>query len=47
MKSIALAFAMFSRLPMPGMELKEENMRYVMAAFPLVGIAVVLFPLKI
>lgn len=40
MKSIALAFAMFSRLPMPGMELKEENMRYVMAAFPLVGIAV-------
>ena len=39
MKSICLAFAMFSRIPMPRMEWDEKNMRYTMAAFPLVGVA--------
>ncbi len=40
MKTILLAFALFSRIPLPNMELKEENMRFLMAAFPLVGVAV-------
>lgn len=40
MKSILLAFAMFSRIPVPEMEWKEENMRCLMAAFPLVGVVI-------
>lgn len=38
MKSILLAFAMFTRLPMPYLQWDEKNMRYIMAAFPLVGV---------
>ncbi len=37
-KSIVLAFSMFSALPMPQVEWNEKNMRYMMAAFPLVGV---------
>lgn len=40
MRSIILAFAMFSRIPMPRVEWREDAMRHVMAAFPLVGAAV-------
>lgn len=40
MKSVFLAFAMFSRIPMPRVAWDEKNMRYMMAAFPLVGVAV-------
>lgn len=39
MNSILLAFAMFTRLPMPKLDWNEKNMRYIMAAFPLVGVA--------
>ena len=35
--SIIIAFAMYSKVPMPKVEWKKENMRYVMCAFPLVG----------
>lgn len=35
-----MAFCMFSRIPMPRIEWKQENMRYLLAAFPLVGAAV-------
>ena len=35
--SIIIAFAMYSKVPMPRVEWKKENMRYVMCAFPLVG----------
>ncbi|MCC8179616.1 MAG: adenosylcobinamide-GDP ribazoletransferase [Planctomycetes bacterium] len=38
--SIIIAFAMFSRLPMPTLAWNGKNMRYVMAAFPLIGVAV-------
>lgn len=37
LRSVALAFAMFSRLPVPRVDWKPENMRYMMAGFPLVG----------
>jgi len=39
-RSIVTAFCMFSRIPMPQIEWKDENMRYMLAAFPLVGLAV-------
>lgn len=35
--SLIIAFAMYSKLPMPRVEWTKENMRYVMCFFPLVG----------
>lgn len=35
-----MAFCMFSRIPMPRIEWRQENMRYMLAAFPLVGAVV-------
>ena len=37
LRSIVMAFCMFSRIPMPTVEWKNENMRYMLCAFPLVG----------
>ena len=37
LKAIAVAFAQYSRIPMPRFEWKEEDMRYSISAFPLVG----------
>lgn len=37
LRAIAVAFAQYSRIPMPCFEWKEEDMRYSIAAFPLVG----------
>ncbi|TCL42295.1 adenosylcobinamide-GDP ribazoletransferase [Harryflintia acetispora] len=37
-ETIAVAFSMYSALPMPHVEWKERNLRYVMCAFPLVGV---------
>ena len=36
-KGMMIAFAMYSKIPMPSIEWKKENMRYVMCWFPLVG----------
>jgi len=36
--SIVSAFLMYSRIPMPKVEWKEENRRYSLAFFPLIGI---------
>lgn len=36
-KSLACAFLMYSRIPMPQVEWKEENRRYSLAMFPFVG----------
>ncbi len=36
-RSIVIAFSMFSRIPMPKMEWEAKNMRYALAAFPLIG----------
>lgn len=38
MRSILFAFAMFTRLPMPRLEWTGKNMRFIMAAFPAVGV---------
>lgn len=37
METIIIAFSMFSALPVPGIEWNEKNMRFMLAAFPLVG----------
>lgn len=39
-ETIAVAFSMFSALPMPQVEWSPKNMRYALCAFPLVGAAV-------
>ncbi len=35
--SFKIAFAMYSKIPMPGADWDRENMRYMMCFFPLVG----------
>ncbi len=37
LRAIAVAFAQYSRIPVPRFEWKEDDMRYSIAAFPLVG----------
>lgn len=37
LRSLASAFLMYSRIPMPQVEWKEENRRYSLCFFPLVG----------
>lgn len=38
LETIAVAFAMFSAIPVPHFAWNERNMRYTMCAFPLVGV---------
>ena len=38
--SLVIAFATYSRIPMPPVEWSEENRRYALCFFPLVGLAV-------
>ena len=35
--SLVVAFSMYSKIPMPNVELTEENMKYPLCFFPLVG----------
>ncbi len=37
-ETIAVAFSMFTALPLPQIEWNEKNMRFCMAAFPLTGV---------
>lgn len=37
LKTIAAAFAMFSRIPMPAFPWEKDTLRYLLCAFPLVG----------
>ena len=39
-KSALLAFSMFSRIPVPRVSWNEKNMRYMLCAFPLVGVVI-------
>lgn len=46
LRSVALAFTMFSRLPMPKVAWREDNMAYALGALPLVGLLIgLLLPL--
>lgn len=38
LETVAVAFAMFSAIPVPQPAWNEKNMRYVLCAFPLVGV---------
>ena len=40
LKSLAIAFQMYSRIPIPAFEWDEKSMRYVMCYFPLIGIVI-------
>lgn len=40
LRSVVISFAMFSQIPMPRVDWNKKNMRYTMAAFPLVGVLV-------
>ncbi|MCM1567913.1 MAG: adenosylcobinamide-GDP ribazoletransferase [Roseburia sp.] len=37
MRSLIIAFSLYSRIPMPGCEWNEQDMKYSMCFFPLVG----------
>lgn len=37
LKSLAVALAMYSKIPVPAVEWKEENMKYAMCFFPVAG----------
>jgi len=39
-RSVAMAFSMFSKIPMPRVEWKTSNMQYMLAVFPLVGVVI-------
>lgn len=40
LKGLIMAFSMYSRIPMPHIAFREENMRYVMVFFPAVGLVI-------
>jgi adenosylcobinamide-GDP ribazoletransferase len=39
-RTICLAFSMYSRIPMPRLEYKEEDMKYVFLFFPFIGVVI-------
>lgn len=39
-KSFIIAFAMYSKVPMPKVDWSKKNMRYVMCFFPVIGIVI-------
>lgn len=43
LRSLVNSLSMFSRLPMPAVDFKGKNMRFVMAFFPIVGVIICLF----
>ena len=40
LQTVIVAFSMFSALPMPQIDWNEDNMRYSMCAFPLIGVVI-------
>ena len=40
LRGIAMAFACFSKIPVPQVEWREENMRFMICFFPFVGVAI-------
>ncbi len=40
LETTAVAFSMFSAIPMPQFEWNERNMRYALCAFPLIGVVI-------
>ena len=42
LSSLGMSFAMFSIIPMPRLDWKKENMRYMLCCLPFVGIVIAL-----
>lgn len=40
LKSLATAFLMYSKIPMPRVEWRDENRRYALCCFPLIGVVI-------
>lgn len=40
MSSLIIAFAMYSRIPMPKVDWNEKNMKYAICYFPLIGVVI-------
>lgn len=40
LRSLVIAFSMFSLLPVPTLKWRDDNMRYVLAVLPLVGVVI-------
>ncbi len=40
LRSICMAFSMFSKIPVPMVKWKKENMKYMLCALPLVGLVI-------
>ena len=40
LETIAVAFSMFSAIPMPQFQWNERNMRFSLCAFPLIGVVI-------
>ena len=40
LEGMVIAFAMYSKIPMPRVEWEKENMRYALCFFPLVGVSI-------
>lgn len=40
LRSVSMSFSMFSKIPMPRVEWKKENMRYALSFMPLIGIVI-------
>ncbi len=38
--SLAIAFSMYSRIPMPQVSWTKERMKYAMCFFPLIGVVI-------
>ena len=39
-RSLVIAFSLYSKIPMPHMEWRDEDMRWVMIFFPLIGVVI-------
>ena len=40
LESMIITFSMYSKIPMPNIDWKKENMKYAMCFFPLVGLVI-------
>ena len=47
MQSLIIAFAMYSKIPMPKADWTEKNMRYAFCWFPLVGLVIGLIEMAV
>ena len=42
LETVIVAFSMFSAIPMPGIRWNDQNMKYSLCAFPLIGAVIAL-----